>query len=196
MKTANRFTCSFCDRQDNEVKKLIAGPAVYICNDCVEACNDEGKRELSFASPKAGGCSFCKKLYHKVAWLAGRGQTLICNECIAMCNCVLDEGPFDCACCRIQYETQDGFSRLPLEAEEYVCKNCVRELVCGEANELTICTYCGVRSKEYCSISACICCRECVDHLKETVRGMEVGGKFIMAMQRRNLTEKDIHARN
>lgn len=32
--------CSFCGKGQREVKKLIAGPAVYICNECVELCND------------------------------------------------------------------------------------------------------------------------------------------------------------
>ncbi len=32
--------CSFCGKSQNEVKKLIAGPTVYICDECVELCND------------------------------------------------------------------------------------------------------------------------------------------------------------
>ncbi|MEJ5300725.1 MAG: ATP-dependent Clp protease ATP-binding subunit ClpX [Thermodesulforhabdaceae bacterium] len=32
--------CSFCGKSQDEVKKLIAGPAVYICDECVELCND------------------------------------------------------------------------------------------------------------------------------------------------------------
>lgn len=32
--------CSFCAKSQHEVKKLIAGPAVYICNECIEQCND------------------------------------------------------------------------------------------------------------------------------------------------------------
>ncbi len=32
--------CSFCGKGRNEVKKLIAGPTVYICNECVDLCND------------------------------------------------------------------------------------------------------------------------------------------------------------
>jgi ATP-dependent Clp protease ATP-binding subunit ClpX len=34
------LTCSFCGRSQREVKKLIAGPTVYICNECIELCND------------------------------------------------------------------------------------------------------------------------------------------------------------
>ena len=32
--------CSFCGKSQTEVKKLIAGPAVYICDECIELCND------------------------------------------------------------------------------------------------------------------------------------------------------------
>lgn len=32
--------CSFCGKSQNEVRKLIAGPTVYICDECVELCND------------------------------------------------------------------------------------------------------------------------------------------------------------
>ena len=32
--------CSFCGKSQKEVKKLIAGPGVYICDECIELCND------------------------------------------------------------------------------------------------------------------------------------------------------------
>lgn len=32
--------CSFCGKSQNEVKKLIAGPSVFVCDECVELCND------------------------------------------------------------------------------------------------------------------------------------------------------------
>ncbi|MDY7017288.1 MAG: ATP-dependent Clp protease ATP-binding subunit ClpX [Nitrospirota bacterium] len=34
------LTCSFCGKSQDEVKKLIAGPSVYICDECVDLCND------------------------------------------------------------------------------------------------------------------------------------------------------------
>ena len=39
--------CSFCGKNQNEVRKLIAGPSVYICNECVDLCNDIIKEEIS-----------------------------------------------------------------------------------------------------------------------------------------------------
>ncbi|MEY2842185.1 MAG: hypothetical protein RI920_222, partial [Pseudomonadota bacterium] len=32
--------CSFCGKSQHEVKKLIAGPSVFICDECIELCND------------------------------------------------------------------------------------------------------------------------------------------------------------
>ena len=34
------LSCSFCGKSQREVKKLIAGPTVYICDECIELCND------------------------------------------------------------------------------------------------------------------------------------------------------------
>ena len=39
-KDEQQFKCSFCGRPQEEVKKLIAGPSVYICDECVGLCND------------------------------------------------------------------------------------------------------------------------------------------------------------
>ncbi|MEZ4703666.1 MAG: ATP-dependent Clp protease ATP-binding subunit ClpX [Bdellovibrionota bacterium] len=38
--SANNLHCSFCGKSQKEVKKLIAGPTVYICDECIELCND------------------------------------------------------------------------------------------------------------------------------------------------------------
>src|SRR3954469_2867241 len=34
------LSCSFCGKSQKEVKKLIAGPTVYICDECIGLCND------------------------------------------------------------------------------------------------------------------------------------------------------------
>ena len=36
----SRLKCSFCGKTQDQVKKLIAGPEVYICDECVELCNE------------------------------------------------------------------------------------------------------------------------------------------------------------
>ncbi|HLG22437.1 MAG TPA: ATP-dependent Clp protease ATP-binding subunit ClpX, partial [Candidatus Manganitrophaceae bacterium] len=58
-KTDALLRCSFCGKSRDEVKKLIAGPTVYICDECVDLCNDiiaeeweEEKEETSSALPK------------------------------------------------------------------------------------------------------------------------------------------------
>ena len=38
--------CSFCGKSQHEVKKLIAGPSVFVCNECVDLCNDIIKEEV------------------------------------------------------------------------------------------------------------------------------------------------------
>ena len=45
-KTEQTIRCSFCGRHENQCGRLIAGPGVYICNDCVAACSDLLKEEL------------------------------------------------------------------------------------------------------------------------------------------------------
>ena len=47
--------CSFCGKSQHEVKKLIAGPSVFICDECIELCNDIIRDEVpaEIADPKA-----------------------------------------------------------------------------------------------------------------------------------------------
>ena len=42
--------CSFCGKSQHEVRKLIAGPSVFICDECVELCNDIIREELEDSS--------------------------------------------------------------------------------------------------------------------------------------------------
>ena len=44
--------CSFCGKSQHEVRKLIAGPSVYICDECVELCVDIIREEIRDISPK------------------------------------------------------------------------------------------------------------------------------------------------
>jgi len=41
--------CSFCGKSQHEVKKLIAGPSVFVCDECIELCNDIIREELQDA---------------------------------------------------------------------------------------------------------------------------------------------------
>ncbi|NKF23406.1 ATP-dependent Clp protease ATP-binding subunit ClpX [Solimonas marina] len=46
--------CSFCGKSEHEVRKLIAGPSVYICDECVDLCNDIIREEVH-AKPQTKG---------------------------------------------------------------------------------------------------------------------------------------------
>ena len=54
------LSCSFCGKSQREVRKLIAGPTVYICDECIKLCNDiiaeesepeDGKPQVSLPTP-------------------------------------------------------------------------------------------------------------------------------------------------
>ena len=45
-KEQKKLHCSFCGKSQDEVKKLIAGPSVYICNECVDLCNEIIEEEV------------------------------------------------------------------------------------------------------------------------------------------------------
>jgi ATP-dependent Clp protease ATP-binding subunit ClpX len=47
------LSCSFCGKSQREVKKLIAGPTVYICDECIELCNDIIAEEYGHEEPQS-----------------------------------------------------------------------------------------------------------------------------------------------
>ena len=47
---ADLLKCSFCGKSQKQVKKLIAGPGVYICDECIELCNEIIEEELAEAT--------------------------------------------------------------------------------------------------------------------------------------------------
>ena len=47
--TGDELLCSFCGKSQDEVKKLIAGPSVYICDECIQLCNEIVAEEYSQA---------------------------------------------------------------------------------------------------------------------------------------------------
>lgn len=46
IKQGGKLQCSFCGKSQDDVRKLIAGPTVYICDECIELCNDIIAEEL------------------------------------------------------------------------------------------------------------------------------------------------------
>jgi ATP-dependent Clp protease ATP-binding subunit ClpX len=52
--------CSFCGKSQHEVRKLIAGPSVFICDECVDLCNDIISEEVQEADPESANESLPK----------------------------------------------------------------------------------------------------------------------------------------
>src|SRR5687768_2403477 len=54
------LTCSFCGKAQKEVKKLIAGPTVYICDECIGLCNDIIAEEIEKEDQQYGSSTIPK----------------------------------------------------------------------------------------------------------------------------------------
>ena len=52
-KNGKLLYCSFCGKSQHEVRKLIAGPSVFICDECVELCNDIIREEIEESTTPA-----------------------------------------------------------------------------------------------------------------------------------------------
>src|SRR5215467_61158 len=102
--------CSFCGKSQSEVKKLIAGPKVYICNECVGICAEIIGDDVDLSShiqshePTAGQarvvltnvpprvrCSMCRTfvMMSEALSVAERGH--LCPACEAAVRVALDE---------------------------------------------------------------------------------------------------------
>lgn len=51
-KDGKSLYCTFCGKSQHEVRKLIAGPSVFICDECVDLCNDILREEIKEISPQ------------------------------------------------------------------------------------------------------------------------------------------------
>src|SRR5271154_6731176 len=58
----NTLYCSFCGKGQHEVRKLIAGPTVFICDECVELCKDIIHEEKSSLSKSGDGIPTPKEI--------------------------------------------------------------------------------------------------------------------------------------
>jgi hypothetical protein len=87
--------CTWCDRPPSEIAKLIAGPNVFICDDCIAAA------EKRLRSPRATverglqparvshRCGFCSRRANRDRSLV-LGATSICSDCLRACREILD----------------------------------------------------------------------------------------------------------
>ena len=94
--------CSFCGKNQKQTRKLIAGPGVYICDECIEKAGqvittgEVAATALSAIKPLGADaatvkCSFCGKRRHQVSGLAVAAGGAICTECLALCNEIITE---------------------------------------------------------------------------------------------------------
>lgn len=102
----DELACSFCRKRQGEVRKLVAGPAAFICNECVEVCrdimaNDERAEESSVTetpSPSiAGGagittrCALCRMPMISDDGLIVRDRGIVCFGCLGEVEAALQE---------------------------------------------------------------------------------------------------------
>ena len=57
----DKVRCSFCGKQRSEVRKLIAGPNVYICNECVELCREIVQEDMRYEQPSEQKAAYTKE---------------------------------------------------------------------------------------------------------------------------------------
>jgi hypothetical protein len=90
-------SCSFCGRDQKQVKTLIAGPGVFICNRCIgdvhKVLTATGKPistptatiEQVSDQARTERCSFCGKRRYQVSAMASAGSARMCEECLRLC---------------------------------------------------------------------------------------------------------------
>jgi len=62
--------CSFCGKSQHEVRKLIAGPSVFICDECVELCNDIIREDVSEAAQSGESAKLPVPTRSKPFWMS------------------------------------------------------------------------------------------------------------------------------
>ena len=65
----NDLVCSFCGKNQEEVKKLIAGPSVYICDECIGLCNEIIAEEYEKEEAQVGGVKFPSRRISRPPWI-------------------------------------------------------------------------------------------------------------------------------
>jgi hypothetical protein len=104
-KGTDLLTCSFCRRSQRVVGKLIAGPAVYICDRCVGLAAESARTQRESKDQSAQivfiprtsdehSCSFCgKERAHVDSFVSSQTGETICNECLELCGEIMTEEP-------------------------------------------------------------------------------------------------------
>jgi ATP-dependent protease Clp ATPase subunit len=97
------LSCSFCGKNQKQVKKLIAGPDAYICDRCLDrvhtvlavagqaASTPIATIQQVSEQARDGWCSFCGKNRNEVEDMAAAGDARICNECLDLCDEIVSD---------------------------------------------------------------------------------------------------------
>jgi len=99
-----RLICSFCGKHQDQVRKLIAGPSVHICDECVDLCNEilekESEHEAPAGQPPRQGtifnleasCALChlRKPSEELSVVPDRGY--ICTVCLDAVRAAAENG--------------------------------------------------------------------------------------------------------
>jgi ClpX C4-type zinc finger protein len=98
---APELRCSFCNKSAQDVRKLIAGPTVHICDECVDVCvriiaddrvaaaSSKRHEAMSGSTPPArwppsdAWCAFCGEIAQLENALLIEDRTLLCERCVA-----------------------------------------------------------------------------------------------------------------
>jgi hypothetical protein len=107
-----QLSCTFCGKRQNQVRKLIAGPGVYICGGCVTLARhviadgvtvttERGPIHAVPGQQPGARCNFCGKQRDQVAAQAGipvpatgkldAGHAVICDQCLDLCDEIITD---------------------------------------------------------------------------------------------------------
>ena len=90
-----RPTCSFCGKTIEEVCKIIQGPQIHICNECVDTCGEvlSGAVVPDWTTTAEERCDFCNRDASMELRIIGNqtATARICNDCVKLCVEVLIE---------------------------------------------------------------------------------------------------------
>jgi len=89
------LVCTWCDRPQGEVSKLIAGPNVFICESCVEAAEHALRGAPGVGAKRAtatakGRCAFCRKRGSRKRSVVIGPTAGVCDGCLRVCREILD----------------------------------------------------------------------------------------------------------
>src|SRR5438445_10856839 len=94
------YTCSFCGKSQDEVRKLIAGPTVYICDECIDLCNDIIAEEVELEGPASPVASLNTPTWCRVCRLPKSAEEVVavselgffgCRLCLDLIHAATDE---------------------------------------------------------------------------------------------------------